>query len=43
MPIGKSIFAVNLQLNLFRAIIANADMKVKSISIHSLQNICTTC
>ena len=33
--IGKSIFAVKLLLKLFRATIANADIEVYSLSIHS--------
>ena len=36
-PIGKSIFAVNLLLKLFRAIVANADMYIGSPkSLHTL-------
>ena len=37
-PIGKSIFAVNLPLKLFRAVVANADGSL-SLSIHYLISI----
>ena len=37
-PIGKSIFAVNLPLQLFPSTVGNADIgSLKSLSIHSLK------
>ena len=42
-PIGKSIFAVNLPLNLFRVTVANADIGSLK-SLHTLLKIfCTIC
>ena len=44
-PIGKSIFAVNLPLKLFRATVANFDLEILILSIPSFKNVCrpTTC
>ena len=42
-PIGKSIFAVNLPSKVFRATVTNVDIGSLSFSIHSLQNVCSTC
>ena len=36
-PIGKSIVALKLPLNLFRAIVAKLTLEVFSLSIHSLK------